>query len=689
MKAYTLQNLDCADCARRIEDTLRARPGVRSVSVDFATLSLHIDADDMKDVARTIRRVEPEVRVVTEKAAKKERRFVLGRELSILGAGALLFALAILCRPAPTARGLQIALYAMLGAAYVLSGWNVLVSAVRSIVRGRVFSEHFLMTIATGGALAIGSVTEAVAVMIFYKVGEILEDLAVDRSRRSIGRLLELRPDAARIPRDGGFVDVSPEEVDIGQEVLVRPGERVPLDGTVVSGAGFVDTSALTGEPVPRHVESGKQVLAGFMSVDASLVVRVSKTAGESSTAKIIQLVENATHAKARTERFITRFAAVYTPIVVVGAALVAFAPPLFAGASLYAWVYRALTMLVISCPCALMVSVPLGYFGGIGGLSRHGILVKGAKFIDALAAVKTVVFDKTGTVTRGVFRVLKVQPCGPLTPEKLLTFAAVAESHSNHPIAASIREAAGSTDGLTVDSHREIGGFGVAATAAGHEILVGSDRLMHREQIAHGDCDVGGTAVHVAVDGRYAGYLVIGDELKEDAKQAVRALRDLGIRRTVLLTGDDASVAARVAQELGADEQHGDLLPQQKVEHLEKIMAATPRGATAVVGDGINDAPILARADVGVAMGEFGSDVAVETADVVLMTDSVARVPEAVRRAKHTRAIVVQNIVFALAVKAAFLGLGALGVATMWEAVVADMGVALVAILNATRAIR
>jgi len=573
-----------------------------------------------------------------------------------------------------------------------VAGWNVLGAAWRGIVKGRVFNENLLMTIATGGALIIHQPAEAVAVMIFYKAGEILEDYSVSRSRRSIRSLLTLRPDSARVRRNGEFVVVKPEEVPVGEEIAVRPGERVPLDGVVLSGSGFMDTSMLTGEPVPRRVESGREVLAGFISTDGSFSIRVTRVAGESSAARIVELVETASQAKARTERFISRFARWYTPLVVAAAALVAFLPPLLgANASLRDWVYRALTMLVISCPCALVVSIPLGFFGGVGGASRRGILVKGAAHLDVLARVSTVVFDKTGTLTQGSFKVTGVNPRNGVSGPALLRYAALAESHSNHPIAASIREAYGAAiPEDSVSAYREVGGQGVTARVEGHDVMAGNDRLLHRQEIPHDTCCIDGTAVHVVMDGKYAGYIEIGDQVKEGAAGAIKDLRGLGVEHVALLTGDGLEVARRTAAELGIDEAYGGLLPAEKVDHLARIMNERgARGATAFVGDGINDAPVLARADVGIAMGGAGADAAVQTADVVLMTDSPAKVVEAIRRARGTRAIVIQNIILALGVKGVFLVLGAFGIATMWEAVIADMGVALAAILNATRAFR
>jgi Zn2+/Cd2+-exporting ATPase len=700
MKTYTMNNLDCADCARKIEDALRSRPFVRSVSVDFATLSMQIDTDAMEKVVQVVQRLEPEVSIQLAGQAdgdgarqrKEDAEFSLRREITILavGCGLLVAGIALQARHAFESRGwLE---YLVFGAAYLAVGWNVLERAVRGIVRGRVFDENFLMTVATAGALAIHQLTEAVAVMVFFKVGEILQELSVQHSRRSIRGLLELRPDSARVRRNGALVEVRPESVEVGAQVLVRPGERVPLDGVATGGGGFVDTSALTGESVPRRIEIGDEVLSGYISTDGSIEIRVSRTAGESSAAKIIRLVENATHAKARPEKFISRFARTYTPAVVGAAALVAFLPPLLVpGALLHDWIYRALTMLVISCPCALVISIPLGYFGGVGGASRHGILVKGAVHLDVLARLNTVVFDKTGTLTRGAFEVTSVQPRNGVAGPDLLRYAALAEAHSNHPIAASIRKAYGApiADAAVTD-FREVGGQGVVATVEGRAVMAGNDRLLHELDIAHDNCCIDGTAVHVAVDGKYAGYLVIGDEAREGAREAIQDLRALGVGHTALLTGDGEDVAQRTAVQLGIDENHGNLLPADKVTWLERIMHAPGRGGrTGFVGDGINDAPVLARADVGIAMGKDGADAAVETADVVLMSDNPMKVVEAIQRARNTRAIVMQNIVFALGVKGIFLALGAFGVATMWEAVIADMGVALVAIMNAARAMR
>jgi len=587
--------------------------------------------------------------------------------------------------------------YAIFGAAWLAAGWNVVAAAGRNLLRRRPFDESLLMVIATLGAFAVHALEEAVAVMLFFKLGEMAQAAAVGRSRKSIRALLALRPDSARVRSDVSWRTVRPEEVAVGAELLVKPGERIPLDGTVVEGTALVNTAALTGEPMPRRAEAGSAALAGTVPLDGALTIRADRPADQSSAARIIAMVEGAARAKAPTERLVTRLARSYTPAVVAAAALIAFLPPLVVpGARLGDWVYRALIMLVISCPCALVVSIPLGYFGGIGGASRRGILVKGAASLDALAGLRTVVFDKTGTLTEGAFRVSRCVAADGRSCAELLGLAAAAEAHSNHPIAQSIREAerAATTGGVVAAvgvsasaDHREIGGRGVAAVVDGHGVLAGNDRLMHDEGIAHDTCGIEGTAVHVAVDGRYAGYLVIADEPKPDAARAVADLRGLGVRRIAMLTGDRAEAADAFGRSLGVDEVHGDLLPEGKLGHLERIMAGG--GPTAFVGDGINDAPVLARADVGIAMGRGGADAAVESADVVLMSDRPSKVAEAIRQGRRTRRIVLQNIAMALGVKAAFLLLAAFGVATMWEAVIADMGVALAAILNASRALR
>ncbi|MEG4198643.1 heavy metal translocating P-type ATPase [Microcoleus sp. Pol12A5] len=579
--------------------------------------------------------------------------------------------------------------------AYLLSGWNVLTSAGRNILRGRFFDENFLMTIATLGAVAIHKLPEAVGVMLFFKIGELFQEFAIGRSRQSIKSLLEIRPDSANLKANGDIKKVSPETVAVGDIILVKPGEKIPLDGEIIDGNSQIDTSALTGESVPRTVKVGETVLAGTINQTGVLTVKVTKLFGESSISRILELVENARSKKAETEKFITKFASYYTPFVVFASLAVALIPPLFisgaTNADRFLWVYRALVLLVISCPCGLVISIPLGYFGGIGGAAKRGILVKGSTFLDTLTAVKTVVLDKTGTLTKGVFQVAQIVPQNGFSQTELMEIAAQVEFQSNHPVAKSILEAYGrKVDSSDVKDYEEIAGHGIRAKLNNQTVLAGNDRLLHRKNIAHDVCNAEGTIVHLAVDNRYAGYILIADELKEDAVQAIRDLKKLGVERIVMLTGDNQAVADSVAKNLGLDSYLAELLPEGKVEAIEKLIGQSKKGDKIVfVGDGINDAPVLARADVGIAMGGLGSDAAIETADVVIMSDAPSKVAEAMKIARKTHNIVWQNIIFAMLVKGIFIALGAFGLATMWEAVFADVGVALAAIFNATRVLK
>lgn len=573
---------------------------------------------------------------------------------------------------------------------YALIGWDVLWRAARNISRGQVFDENFLMTLATVGAFFVAEYPEAVAVMLFYQVGEWFQSYAVGRSRRSIAELMDIRPDYANIYREGQLVQADPEEIAVGDSIVVKAGERIPLDGEVIEGTSTVDTAALTGESVPRGVHVGDAVISGCVNLSGVLTVRVTKPFGESTVARILDLVENASSKKANAENFITRFARYYTPVVVICAVLLAFVPPLFLPGMPFAdWIHRALIFLVISCPCALVISIPLSFFGGIGGASKSGILVKGGNYLEALARTGVVVFDKTGTLTRGTFRVTAVHP-GQVPEAELLELAALAESYSTHPIAHSLREAYGKApDHSRIAEVEELAGRGIHAQVDGQCVCVGNARLMEECGAAWRDCHHAGTIVHVAVDGSYAGHIVIADEVKPDAEHAIRALHEAGVRKTAMLTGDSHAVADEVAQKLGIDETHAGLLPAGKVEQLESMLSQKPTGTNlAFVGDGINDAPVLTRADIGIAMGGLGSDAAIEAADVVIMDDKPSRIADAIRIARKTLRIVKQNIVFALAVKAAVLLLGALGMANMWEAVFADVGVSVIAILNASRAL-
>ena len=577
---------------------------------------------------------------------------------------------------------------------YFIVGWDVLWRALRNIAHGQIFDENFLMAVATIGALAIGEYPEGVAVMLFYQVGEWFQSYAVGRSRRSIASLMDIRPDIANVERDGQLQEVDPDEVAIGEVIVVKPGEKVPLDGVVLEGRSSLDTAALTGESLPREVVPGDDVVSGCVNQSGLLRVQVTKRFGESTVSKILDLVENASSKKAPAENFITKFARYYTPCVVIGAVLLAVLPPLLTGWNDWSvwseWIHRALIFLVISCPCALVISVPLSFFGGIGGASRCGILVKGSNYLEALAATDVVVFDKTGTLTQGVFNVTAIHP-DHVSEGQLLELAALAESYSEHPISRSLREAYGKeVDTSRITSNEELAGRGVRAVIDGKTVCVGNNKLMDDIGIAWHPCHRVGTTVHVSVDGAYAGHIVISDEVKPDAKEAIAALKELGVRKTVMLTGDAKAVGESVAADLGLDAVYTQLLPGDKVDRMEDLLKErVGKGKLAFVGDGMNDAPVLSRADVGIAMGGMGSDAAIEAADIVLMDDKPSKIASAIRIARRTHRIVNQNIVFALAVKALVLLLGALGVANMWEAVFADVGVSVIAILNAMRAFK
>lgn len=583
---------------------------------------------------------------------------------------------------------------------YLIAGYDVLLKAARNIGNGQVFDENFLMTIATMGAFALvlfpdsqPHMAEGAAVMLFYQVGELFQGYAVGKSRQSIADMMDIAPDFANVMRDGKLVQVDPYEIGVGDEIVVKPGERVPLDGTIVEGSTQLDTAALTGESVPRHVEEGAEVISGCVNMTGKITVKVSKPFEQSTVSRILELVESASEKKAQTENFITRFARYYTPIVTIGALVLAVLPPLLFGQSWSDWIERGLTFLVVSCPCALVISVPLSFFGGIGGASRLGILVKGGNYLEALSHTETVVFDKTGTLTNGSFNVVAVHPdaAAEVNPDLILSIAAHAEAYSDHPIAVSVKEAfTGEIDQSRIADVREEGGHGVRAVVDERVVLVGNDKLMREEGIAYHDCELTGTILHVSIDGKYAGHIIIADVVKEDAAECIKRLHAAGVRKTVMLTGDRAEVAKAVAEKLGLDEYHGKLLPEDKVNQVERLLGETSeKGKLAFVGDGINDAPVLTRADIGIAMGAMGSDAAIEAADIVLMDDKPSKIASAIRIARKTMRIVWQNIVFALGVKFAVLVLAAVGLATMWLAVFADVGVAILAILNAMRCMR
>ena len=714
---YRLEGLDCASCAGKIEDRLR-RELDPEANISFATLTLTIDAKHETAAKEIIKSIEPGIVVLDAKTGNFTAKAVEGCEHGhchdhdhshghthrgtidlwpLVGAGLLfVFGLIFQRRLAQTTYG--IGEYLVFIPAYLLVGRGVIAAAVRNALRGQIFDENFLMTVATIGAFAIGNFPEAVGVMLFYYVGELLQDKAVARSRGSIQELLDIRPDIAHLMRGADSVDVNPSEVQIGDTILVRPGERIPLDGKVLEGESFVDTSALTGESVPQRTEPGQEVLAGMVNGSGVLQIQVTKAYGETALARILELVENAASRKAPTEQFITKFARYYTPAVVFSAAMIAIVPPLVVPGALFAdWLHRALVLLVISCPCALVISIPLGYFGGIGGASRRGILVKGANHLEALADVDTVVFDKTGTLTEGVFQVQEITTAEGFAEEDVLRLAAQAEIYSSHPIALSILQAAQESGTYTAQvsipegEFQEIAGKGLKVLVDDGELLVGNDKLLKDHGVSFNiSAHNGTTMVHVAKNRQYAGSIAISDSIKKDAPSALHNLWHLGVKETAMLSGDTQASAHRVGNGLGLKSIYAELLPHDKVTQMERLLSEKrSRGKLAFVGDGINDAPVLTRADVGIAMGGLGSDAAIEAADVVIMEDKLEKVGEAITMARYTRRVIIQNIAMAFGVKAIFIALGVVGAASLWEAVFADVGVAILAVLNSSRALR
>ena len=696
-----LEGLGCANCAAKIEMEVKNLEGVKFASVDFVSkkLSLATDANVSfselnEKIEGIVKKIEPDVKVTFEKnnfktktkendSDEDEKGDNRKKQITKLVIGGALFAVGMIFK---FPNWLELTIFLI---SYIIVGGDVVLRAIKGIARGQVFSEHFLMSVATIGAFFVGSYPEGVAVMMFYLVGELFQDRAVDHSRKSISSLMDIRPDYATLKVGNELKKVSPEDVSIGDIIVVKPGEKVPLDGKVIEGTSMVDTSALTGESVPRELEPGKDALSGFINNNGVLTVEVTKDYSESTVSRILDLVQNANSRKAPTEQFITKFARYYTPVVVFGALALAVIPPLvIPGATFSDWIYRALVFLVVSCPCALVISIPLGFFGGIGGASKRGILIKGSNYLEALNNVEIIIFDKTGTLTKGVFKVTETNPQNDCTEEELIEYAAYAESYSNHPIALSIMSAYNTEiDKNRIENYQEIAGYGIKVNVNGKEVLAGNTRLMASENIKYNDVETLGTVVHVAINKKYAGNIVISDEVKEDSAHAIKELKSLGIKKMVMLTGDLKAVGDKIGKQLGLDEVYSELLPADKVDKLELLDSKkSHKGKLIFVGDGINDAPVLARADIGMAMGGLGSDAAIEAADIVIMTDEPSKIASAIKIAKRTRSIVFQNIVFALGVKAIFLVLGASGVASMWEAVFADMGVAIIAILNAMR---
>lgn len=696
-----LNGLNCASCAKKIEDFSKEIDGVEDVSLDFISKKLKIkplreeNIDSITDeVVKIVKRLEPDVVVNNKtKGLKSEGQSehthshshdeVNKNQIIQLIIGGILFALPFLLKLEGSLR------FSVYLAAYLIVGYKVIIRASKNVLAGVPFDENFLMTIATVAAFGIGEYPEGVAVMLFYQVGEMFQGMAVNRSRNSITALLDIRPDSANLVKGEEILVVDPETVNIGDYIIIKAGEKIPLDGEIVEGESFLDTSNITGESVPRKVGVGDMAISGVVNTQGLLKVRVNKTFGESTISKILDLVENASSKKAPTENFITKFARYYTPVVVFLAVFIAIIPPLFMGQLWNEWIYRASVFLVISCPCALVISIPLGFFGGIGGASKAGILIKGGNFLEALNDIDTLVFDKTGTITMGTFEVERVLSYGDYSDEEVLELAAYGEYYSNHPIASSIiKYYKKDINKEYIGEYKEISGKGISVKINGENILLGNASLLEDHTIKVNPVDSIGTVVYIAKGKDHIGTITVADQLKPTVIEDIKKLKSLGIKETIMLSGDNKETAKKVSDMVGIDRVYGDLLPGDKVSIFEDIIEGR-KSRVAFVGDGVNDAPVLARADVGIAMGGLGSDAAIEASDIVIMTDEIGKISTSIKIAKKTKKIVTQNIVFALAVKAIILGLGAIGIATMWEAVFADVGVSVIAILNSIRALR
>ena len=685
-----LKGLNCANCARKIEERVGNLEGVKESNLNFTTLTLKVklhksyeEEKAFKDINDIVIGLEPHVVVEKKSKANQEDKKVSFKVEPMLIIGAIIYLVAVLGSFSDT---VSLVLYV---ASYILIGGEVVLAAIKNIAKGEVFDENFLMTVATIGAFAIKEFPEAVAVMLFYQIGETIQGYAVNKSRTSISSLMDIRADYANLLRNGKEEKVNPEIININDVIIIKPGERVPLDGIVIEGESYVDTSALTGESVPRKVTAGNEILSGGINTNGVIKVQVTKVFGESTVSRILEMVENAASKKADTEKFITKFAKVYTPIVVGLAVVIAVFPPLLLkGAEFSEWLYRALVFLVVSCPCALVVSVPLGFFSGIGGASKKGVLVKGSNYLELLKDVETVVFDKTGTLTEGIFAVTEINT-NNITEEELIEKAAMAESFSNHPIAVSIVRAYGKEVAKDeIKDYEEIPGHGIKALISGEEVLVGNAKLMKEFNVEFKEVESIGTVVYTAINGEFKGSIVISDKIKENVKEALQSLKRVGVKKTVMLTGDNKKTADKVAEIVGLDQVYSELLPLDKVTKVEELLSSA-KGKVAFVGDGVNDAPVLARADIGIAMGGIGSDAAIEAADVVLMKDDVSALVDAVNISKKTSKVLWQNIIFALGVKVIVMILSTLGFANMWAAVFADVGVTIIAVINSTRCFR
>lgn len=694
---FELEGLDCANCAAKIESKVNNLDEVYEASLNFVTKTLTIGFKETEKVdtiivktKEIVKKLEPDVKVSIKGETKRnkpvEENEDIKNDIIKLAIGVVIYAIAIIFK---FSFYIELSLYLI---SFLFVGGEVLLRAVRNILKGEIFDENFLMTLATIGAFSIKQFPEAVAVMLFYQIGELFQDMAVEHSRKSIVALMDIRPDYANLKTKDGYEKIAPDKVKIGDLIIVKPGEKIPLDGKVIEGKSLVDTSALTGESIPREVEIGNEVLSGFINNSGLLTIKVLKEFSESTVSKILELVENAGNKKAPTENFITKFARYYTPIVVFSAVALGLIPPLFISGTTYSqWIYRALVFLVVSCPCALVISIPLGFFGGIGGASKNGILVKGGNYLEALNNAEIIIFDKTGTLTKGVFKLSEIKAEAFIKKDKLLEYAAFVEAYSNHPIAVSILKAYGKeVNKSLIENYTEIPGLGIKAIIENKEVIAGNIKLMEKENIAYNDIIRSGAIIHLAIDKEYAGYIVISDEVKEDSSKAISELKAMGIKKTVMLTGDNKQVGMEVSSKLRLDEVYSELLPNEKVIKLEDFYnEKSAKGKLIFVGDGINDAPVLARADVGIAMGGLGSDAAIEAADIVIMNDEPSKIVSAIKIAKKTKKIVIENIAFALGIKMVILLLGAFGMATMWEAVFGDVGVALIAVLNSMRAMK
>ncbi|MCL2007866.1 MAG: cadmium-translocating P-type ATPase [Treponema sp.] len=705
IRVYTLEGLECANCAAKIERNIKKIEGISDVSLNLINTTLKFDVgeefsgDIYQAVSKIVHKYEPDVSVLEKRDDKGEISAKTGKSKAAwLIIGSSLFVIGMIFEHAFSFALSEYIAIGLFAVSYFLVGTKVLVRMIRNILKGQIFDENFLMGVATLGAIGIGEYSGATAVMVFYMIGEFFQEMAVAKSKKNISELMDIRPDYANLLINlsiNEYKKVDPQSVKIGDIILIKPGEKIPLDGIVVEGEAMLNMAALTGESIPRKAGKGDQVLSGSVNQNGLLTIEVTKTFGESTVSKIIDLVENAASRKAKVETFITKFARYYTPVVMALALLIATVPPLFFGGLWADWVYRSLVLLIIACPCALVMSIPLGFFGGIGSASKKGVLVKGGNFLEALADMDIIVFDKTGTLTKGVFKVTGIKNEPGFREEQVLEAAAYAEAFSNHPIALSILDEYGERNEREVNkdslsAYTEIAGHGVSVNSMGQTILAGNEKLMKIKNISFKESDDFGTKVYIALDNKYAGCILISDEIKNDSKNAISAMKGLGVRKTVMLTGDSSEVANAVAAELKIDEVYSSLLPQDKVEKLDALRSQRQaRKSLAFVGDGINDAPVLALADVGIAMGALGSDAAIEAADVVLMTDEPSKLIDAVKVARYTKKIIWQNIIFALGVQFLFLVLGSMGVASIWEAIFADVGVSLLAVLNTWRILK